>query len=89
MNEEIKIPALKKYLFFKGIKVKDFAKKIGYKYQGISTYMTGKTRISVHLAKAISQGTEGELSIDQILADNAPKGTGYYYKKRHEAKDEI
>lgn len=72
----IKIPEniniLKRFLFVADLSAAEFAKRIGYADVTIRNYLLGNTRISKRTAKAISDYTHGELTVDELLSYNPP-----------------
>ncbi len=58
---------LREYLFKNNIKYIDFAKKINYNNCYLSLVANYQKIPSLRLAKAISEATNGEVSIEEIM----------------------
>ena len=66
------INIIRKYLFVHRMTVAELARGIGYSETTISTYIAGKTRLSKRIAKTISEYTDGQITAEEILAENPP-----------------
>ncbi len=58
---------LREYLFRKRMSVSDFAKKINYSRQHVSSVMHGNYQAGEKLAEAIETATDGEVKAKDIL----------------------
>lgn len=61
---------LRDYFYFNDIMIKDFCQKIGYRETTISAYLASRLKISKRLAKVISDATNGEVTVEDLMNEN-------------------
>jgi transcriptional regulator with XRE-family HTH domain len=72
---------LREYLFRHDIKIRDFADKVGYTRNYLSSVCSGMSTPSKRCAKAISLATEGIVPIDGICTRKRGKALELAKKK--------
>jgi len=60
---------LREYLFYKNLKKSEFAPQINIASTYLCSILTGKQKMSLKVAKAVEKATNGELQVDDLLAD--------------------
>ena len=64
---------LRDYLYHNRIKIAHFAKKVPCAPVTLGAYINKRARVGPLMAKAISEATKGEVSVDEIIAYNRAK----------------